>query len=67
MQSYITLIPDFDRTGSMRIERTHFMLSFVPLMFARLVNLSSIGITSELGLDALQAQPSQVDFFVKSL
>ena len=43
------------------------MSTFVPLLFARLVKRNSIGITSSLALDVLQAQPSQVDFFVNSL
>jgi hypothetical protein len=43
------------------------MLSFVPLVLVRLVKRNSIGIKSVAVLDALQAQPSQVDFFVKSL
>jgi hypothetical protein len=43
------------------------MSTFVPLLFARLVKRNSIGITSSLALDVLQAQPSHVDFFVNSL
>ncbi|MFM7188409.1 MAG: hypothetical protein ACKO14_11400 [Armatimonadota bacterium] len=43
------------------------MSCFVPFASGRLVNLSSIGIVPEAVLGALQAQPSQVDFFVKSM
>ncbi|MEY3602574.1 MAG: hypothetical protein RL169_1818 [Armatimonadota bacterium] len=43
------------------------MSSFVPLVLVRFVKRNSNGIKSVAVLDALHAQSSQVDFFVKSL